>query len=452
MLEKFILKTTGISLKNKFKDLSESVLNKGLLNFLKNSPTPFHAVANMVEELKQNGFKELEESKKWSVKKGGKYFVTRNGSSIIAFKMGKSDHKKSGFRMVGAHTDSPCLKAKPNPIKKFKNYLQLSVETYGGVLLAPWFDRDLSLAGRVSYLDKKGKINSVNIDFKKAIATVPSLAIHLDRKANENRSINKQKHMPPVLMQLEEGEEVSLNDLLTDELKKAGNSKDVEKILEHELYFYDTQAPAQIGLNKQFIASARLDNLLSCYVGMVSLIDSDDSLPALITCNEHEEVGSSSAAGAAGPFLKSALERLAGTNEGFSVMVNSSYMVSVDNAHGIHPNFSDVHDENHGPILNQGPVIKINNNQRYATNSDTSAVFSYLCEKVGVPYQKFVTRSDLGCGSTIGPISATTIGVNTLDVGVPTFGMHSIRETAGSKDSFYLFKVLREFFNEKKAF
>lgn len=440
------------SLKNKYKDLTENGLNKGLLNFLKNSPTPFHAVSNMVFELKENGFKELEENKKWTLKKGEKYFVTRNASSIIAFKMGKSDHKKAGFRMVGAHTDSPCLKAKPNPEKKFKNYLQLGVEVYGGVLLAPWFDRDLSLAGRISYLDKKGKINSTNIDFKRAIATVPSLAIHLDRKANEGRTINKQKHMPPLLMQLEEGEELSFNDLILEELKKKGESKDIKKILEHELYFYDTHAPAQIGLTKQFIASARLDNLLSCYVGMVSLIDSDDSLPALITCNDHEEVGSSSASGAAGTFLKSVLERLSGTNENYSIMVNNSLMVSVDNAHGVHPNFSEMHDENHGPLLNKGPVIKINNNQRYATNSNTSAIFSYLCEKVEIPYQKFVTRSDLGCGSTIGPITASLIGVNTLDVGVPTFGMHSIRETAGSKDSFYLFKVLREFFNEKKGF
>ncbi len=437
---------------------NECVVN-GLLDFLKRSPTPFHAVQVMVEKLEQAGFQRLTEKEPWQVNNqpaGGRYFVTRNDSSIIAFTLFQP--LTEGMFMVGAHTDSPCLKVKPNPEVMNQNYLQLGVEVYGGALLNPWFDRDLSLAGRVSYLDENNQIAHQLVDWQKAIAVIPSLAIHLDREANDKRSINKQKHLAPVLMQLPEKsnkEEVSLNtlllDMVNDQIAAAAKGAEngavaAKQVLDYELSFYDVQAPAVVGLNDDFIASARLDNLLSCYTGLMALIDHEDGQNALLVCNDHEEVGSVSAAGAQGNFLKSLLKRLADSEENMARMIASSMMISVDNAHAVHPNFVDKHEPNHGPLINAGPVIKINANQRYASNSETSALFKYLCGKADVPVQSFVVRSDMGCGSTIGPITASGLGVRTVDVGVPTFAMHSIRELAGSKDAFYLYAVLRKYF------
>ncbi|MDH5581890.1 MAG: M18 family aminopeptidase, partial [Bdellovibrionales bacterium] len=345
-------------------------LNTELISFLKNSPTPFHAVKNMETILKKNGFKEIKESQKWDIKKGGNYFLKKNDSSILAFRSGKKDFLKTGIRMVGAHTDSPCLRVKPTPNKHYKNYFQLSVDIYGGALLNPWFDRDLSMAGRVNYINKKGEIVSELIDFEKPIAFIPSLAIHLDRKANENKTVAKQKDLNPIILQ--NNDKMDFHKMLTKALKGQ-----VKKILEHEIYLYDCQEPNIVGLEEDFIASARLDNLLSCFLGLKSLLNSKGDIPSLLICNDHEEVGSASACGAEGPMLKSFLERLLGNAENVARTIDLSMMVSADNAHGIHPNFSDKHDENHGPLLNAGPVIKINNNQRYATNSDSSSMFPF---------------------------------------------------------------------------
>jgi aspartyl aminopeptidase len=219
------------------------------------------------------------------------------------------------------------------------------------------------------------------------------------------------------------------------------------RVLDYELNFYDVQAPAVIGLHDDFIAGARLDNLLSCYTGLAALIDSDSQQNTLLVCNDHEEVGSMSAAGAQGTFLRSVLQRICDNEEDVSRMIANSVLVSADNAHGVHPNYADKHDSNHGPILNNGPVIKINANQRYASNSETGALFKYLCELADVPVQSFVVRSDMACGSTIGPLTAGGIGVKTVDVGVPTFAMHSIRELAGRWDAYYLYRVLKQFFH-----
>ncbi|OIO70139.1 MAG: M18 family aminopeptidase [Zetaproteobacteria bacterium CG1_02_53_45] len=423
----------------------------GLLDFIKRSPTPFHAVQTMVEKLEAAGFKRLTEKEQWSVKDGqGRHFVTRNDSSIIAFALNQPlvEH---GIHMVGAHTDSPCLKVKPNPEKIDNQYLQLGVEVYGGVLLNPWFDRDLSLAGRVSYLDENNQIGHRLIDWEKAIAIIPSLAIHLDREANDNHAINKQLHLPPVLMKLPENDTeaaVSFNALVLDMVnaQAATDSAKAVKVLDYELSFYDVQPPAVIGLNDDFIAAARLDNLLSCYTGLMALLDNSGNQNALLICSDHEEVGSGSAAGAQGNFLQSVLGRLCGNGEQLSRMMASSLMISADNAHAIHPNFTDKHEPNHGPVINAGPVIKMNANQRYATNSETGALFKHWCECAGVPVQSFVVRSDMGCGSTIGPVTASEMGVRTVDVGVPTFAMHSIRELAGRLDAFYLYRVLLHYF------
>lgn len=419
--------------------------NQGLLGFLHQSPTPFHATKNLADSLRAAGYQRLEEGDTWKIESSGKYFVTRNDSSIIAFSLNGSNPVEHGFHMVGAHTDSPCLKVKPVPVINKKGYFQLGVEVYGGVLLNPWFDRDLSIAGRVSYKTNEGALDSLLINFERPVAVIPSLAIHLNREVNAGRAINSQKDILPIIGQM--GEDIEhFGDWLKKVIQEKDASVDISEVLDYELFFYDVQKPALIGYYEDFIASARLDNLLSCYTGLTALLHGNSKQPQLLVCNDHEEVGSMSACGAQGPFLKSVIERLVGTGEDFARCIHNSCMVSADNAHGVHPNFTEVHDENHDPILNQGPVVKINANQRYATNSETSAMFRAICKEENIPVQTFVMRSDMACGSTIGPITATELGVKTIDIGVPTFAMHSIRELAGQKDAHMLYRVLKRFF------
>ena len=424
----------------------DNSLNTDLLDFIRRSPTPFHATDNLRAQLLEAGFHELHESDAWTTQAGGRYFVTRNGSSLIAFTLGEQSLSDSGLRMVGAHTDSPCLHVKPQPDVTRQGYYQLGVEVYGGALLNPWFDRDLSIAGRISYRDSRQRLNNLLINFERPVAVIPSLAIHLDRDANKSRSINAQKHLPPILMQSGEESPADFRRLLRDRARQQHPDADIDEVLEFELSLYDCQPPAQLGLDGDFIASARLDNLLSCFIALRALLDSDETQSKLLVCNDHEEVGSASASGADGPFLKSVLQRLCTDSQTLARCIDRSWMISADNAHGIHPNYADKHDAEHGPLLNQGPVIKTNANQRYATNSETAALFRLLCERADVPVQSFVVRSDMACGSTIGPITASNIGVRTLDVGVPTFAMHSIRELAGSRDSGYLHMALQAFF------
>jgi len=424
----------------------DNSLNTRLLDFIQRSPTPFHATDNLRTQLLDAGFSELHEADRWTTRAGGRYFVTRNGSSIIAFTLGQQALPDDGLRMVGAHTDSPCLHVKPQPVTTRQGYYQLGVEVYGGALLNPWFDRDLSIAGRVSYRDSEQQLNNLLIDFERPVAVIPSLAIHLDRDANKSHSINAQKHLPPILMQTGDDSPADFRQLLCEMARKQHAGVDIDEVLEFELSLYDYQPPSMVGLEGDFIASARLDNLLSCFVALRALLDSDESRSKLLVCNDHEEVGSASTSGADGPFLKSVLQRLCPDNEALARCIDCSRMISADNAHGIHPNYADKHDACHGPLLNHGPVIKTNANQRYATNSETAALFRLLCERANVPVQSFVVRSDMTCGSTIGPITASNIGVRTLDVGVPTFAMHSIRELAGSQDSGHLYTALRAFF------
>jgi len=427
--------------------MDESNFVDDLLEYLKQSPTPFHAVDQIDDVLKEAGFYRLYESDSWDLKLGGSYYVIRNDSSLIAFTMGAAETTETGMRMVGTHTDSPCLKVKPQPEIIKNSYLQLGVEIYGGALLHPWFDRDLSLAGRISFLNTEEKIQHALVDFGYPLAVIPSLAIHLDKEANNKHSINAQKHVVPIIMHIVEQEVSSLRELLFDHLRKQDNESKIVEVLDYELSFYDTQPPAVVGINQEFITGARLDNLLSCFVGLMSFLESGEDMSCMLVCSDHEEVGSMTTAGAQGTFVESVLKRIAGSTEDYYRIVDRSMMISCDNAHGVHPNYADKHDKNHGPILNEGPVIKYNANQRYATNSETSALFRYLGHKAEIPMQSFVVRNDMSCGSTIGPITAGKIGVKTLDVGVPTFAMHSIREMAGRSDSYYLYKVLREFFS-----
>ena len=419
--------------------MNNADFNQQLINFLNASPTPFHATHNMAVILTENGFNELRETNKWNTP-AGKYFVTRDDSSIVAFIIGSNLLEDTGIRMVGAHTDSPCLKVKPQPERKSEGYQQLGVEVYGGVLLNPWFDRDLSLAGRVTFKTSKNQVKSTLVNLEKPIAVIPSLAIHLDREANKDRTINPETDLPPIL--LNENETFSLANVL-------GDAAQGGEILATDLYFYDTNPAQVIGIEEDFLASARLDNLLSCFTGLKSLLEADDSVSSLLVCNDHEEVGSASASGAGGTFLKDVLARITPNEASKIRTVSNSLLISTDNAHGVHPNYPTKHETNHGPILNKGPAIKFNANQRYATNSETAGYFKALCQSLEIECQEFVNRADMACGSTLGPITAKEIGVRTLDVGVPTFAMHSIRELAGTLDAFNLYRVLSEFYKDQ---
>ena len=332
-----------------------------LLEFIKASPTPFHATASIAVELEQAGYQQLNEADSWALEAAGKYWVSRNDSSIIAFQLPTGPVIEKGLTMIGAHTDSPCLKLKPLPEKISENYFQTGVEVYGGALLNPWFDRDLSIAGRVTYSDNKKSIKNALIDLQEAIATIPSLAIHLDREANKSRSVNAQLHLPPVWFQTD-GKNINFRDLLKRLLKKKKLVNDIGQILDFELYYYDTQSPAIIGLNNEFIASARLDNLLSCYVGLQAIKTTPKSKAALLVCTDHEEIGSSSACGANGPFLENVLKRIGQSEENTQRLIHNSKLISVDNAHAVHPNYTDKHDPQHKPLINQGQSSKLTPN------------------------------------------------------------------------------------------
>jgi len=424
--------------------MNKNDFNEGLLGFLDASPTPFHATKNISMMLENAGFIKLYEEQKWELKHGEKYFLTRNDSSIIAFTYPKSKN----YVMVGTHTDSPNLKLKPNPVIKEHGVVKFGVEPYGGVLLNPWFDRDLSLAGRVSYLNSQNIIKDALIDVEKSIAIIPSLAIHLDDKANKDRTVNKQTDICPILatnnVSTKESVGFEYDEFLKWQLSKL-DILDVKELYANELSFYDTQKASFVGLNDDFIASARLDNLLSCYVGMLSICSVSEEKPMLFIASDHEEVGSESVSGAGGSFLENTLKRVYPDYEEYMQMIRTSILISADNAHAIHPNYPSKHDSNHAPLINGGSVVKVNANQRYASNSKTISKFMNIASSLNEPIQNFVTRSDIGCGSTIGPITATRLGIDTIDVGLPTLGMHSIRELCGSEDAYSLYKIILGF-------
>jgi len=401
----------------------------------------------MARRLEQAGYRRLEETQAWQLVPGDRFYVTRNDSSLIAMQV--PEEALGGLRMIGAHTDSPGLRLKPQPAVSGNDWLQLSVEVYGGALLAPWFDRDLGLAGRVHVRREDGRLQGVLLHVDRPVAIIPSLAIHLDREANNGRAMNAQTQMLPVMLQ--GGGEADLERWLKRWLYEQHGLENVQ-LMDHELALYDMQRPSRVGIEGELIASARLDNLLSCFMGIEAMLSSDGRQGAVFVANDHEEVGSASTSGAQGPFLGDVLRRVhaqlgEGGEEGWVRLIQGSRMISCDNAHALHPNFPEKHDAQHGPTINGGPVIKVNANQRYATNSATAAMFRDICRAAGVPVQTFVTRADMGCGSTIGPITATELGVPTLDVGVPQWGMHSIRETAGSRDADYLIRALTLYVN-----
>ena len=415
-----------------------------LMTFLSDSVTPFHAVEVMSKTLRQAGFEQLDQFDAVSMAPGKGYFVVHQGSSLMALRAGQNG-VEAGLRLVGAHTDSPNLAVKPNPVKGRDGCIQLGVDIYGGALLNPWFDRDLGMAGRVTVLTQDNALSTALFDTGRAVAVIPSLAIHLDREANSQRSINPQKDVVPLVM-LGEPQQFDLKAWLAQELGRVDSQWRGARVMDYELSLYDRQPPEQIGIDGDFIASARLDNLLSCYAGMRALIDADDAEWSLFVATDHEEVGSASTAGAKGPMLMDALAALAPDPKLNRLMRAQSWMMSVDNAHATHPNYADRHDDQHSPRLGDGPVIKINRNQRYATTGEGAARLRVLAERAEIDLQSFVMRSDLACGSTIGPITATETGIPTTDIGIPTLAMHSIRELACAADVPQLGALLNAFY------
>ena len=424
---------------------------ESLLKLIDASPTPFHATHELVTLLKAEGFAELQEADAWSLKKGGRYYVTRNDSSLVAFVMGSKPAEQAGFKIIGAHTDSPNLRLKPNPSYQKSGYVQLGVEVYGGVLLATWTDRDLSLAGRVVLKSKKGQPVSRLLKIDRPLLRIPQLAIHLNREVNDKGlQLNMQTHLPPILQMADKdiSSEKVLKDLVARELKCK-----TDEIVSLDLALYDVQASTFAGANEEFIFAPRLDNLASCHAATLALLEASkqDSATRVLAFYDHEEVGSETAQGGESPFLKDALERMvmdsANPREALMRAIAHSIFISADMAHAVHPNYSDKHEERHLPLINAGPVIKTNANQRYATEGVSSAHFELMSQRAGVKVQKFVVRSDMGCGSTIGPMTAANLGIRTVDVGNPMLSMHSIREMAGSQDHGDMIQVFKEYFN-----
>lgn len=417
--------------------------NHELFDFLRSATTPFHAVQYLSALLEQASYQQLYEKDSWQIKAGRGYYCIRDNGTILVWKTASDEKSETGWKMLAAHTDSPALQIKPQPENTSNSYTQLGVEVYGGPILSTWFDRDLGIAGRVTLLDRDGTLLVKTIDFKRAMAMIPNLAIHLNREVNEKYSIKRQKHLHPLLCQIvDDTDTFSFHAVLQKQLEEEYPDIAVEKLLGFDLFCYDTQGPELTGLNKEFIAASRLDNLVSCFVGIKGMLQEGTEGNCLLLCSNHEEIGSSSVAGAQGNFLHSVLTRLVPEESKRARMFSRSHFISMDNAHALHPNFSEKHDPQHLPLLNQGPVIKYNANQRYATTSRSAAFFKSLCIAANVPVQEFVMQNDLACGSTIGPIVATSFGIQTVDVGIPSLAMHSIRESTGAKDPYMLSQVI----------
>jgi len=417
-----------------------------LLDFIDASPSPWHVAASVAQRLEAQGFAALREEERWQLAAGGQYFVVRGGSSVIAFVVGAQPLARTGFKIVGAHTDSPGLRLKPRAPHAGEPMARLGVEVYGGPILATLTDRDLSLAGRIGLRGENGPQARL-LRFHKPLARLPNLAIHMNRNVNEDGlKLNKQTELPLLLGYLQEafppGEQFRV--LLAHE---AG--MEPEEIINWELQVYDTQKGVFWGAQEEFIADSQLDNLASCHAGISALLNAQaPAATCVCALFDHEEVGSESAKGAGGSFLADVLGRIGAglDSEAQAQALARSFFISADMAHAYHPNFPAAYEPLHLIRVNGGPVIKTNANHRYATDGESEAVFIQLCEAAEVPYQQYAHRSDLGCGSTIGPIVAARLGVRSVDVGNPLWAMHSVRESAGAADHALMIRVLEQFF------
>jgi aspartyl aminopeptidase len=415
-----------------------------LIAFIDASPSPWHAVASAEERLLARGFTRLEEGERWQLAAGGRYYAVRGGASMIAFVLGSRPLAETGFRIVGAHTDSPGLRLKPKAAIAGDGLLRLGVEVYGGPILATFTDHDLSLAGRVVLRTAAGPQTRL-LRFDRPLVRLPNLAIHMNREVNEQGlKLNKQTELPLILGQLGEGEdaEAHLRKLLAEAAQ--GEAAD---LLSWELAVYDVQKGCLWGADEEFIADSQLDNLASCHAAIAALMATQQPTATCVAALfDHEEVGSESAAGAGGSFVTDVLARIglqAGLDgEDRRRALAQSFFISADMAHAWQPNFPAAYEPDHKVMMNGGPVIKTNASQRYSTQAETAARFMGLCEQAGVPCQQYAHRSDLGCGSTIGPIVAARLGIASVDVGSPMWAMHSARESAGAHDQAYMIAAL----------
>jgi aspartyl aminopeptidase len=419
-------------------------LARDLLGFVEASPSPFHAVGEMARRLEAAGFQQLDERSTWQLAAGDQRYVVRDGSSIAAFVIGTAPASQAGFRLIGAHTDSPVLKVRPRPDVRRSGHRLVGVEPYGGLLAHTWMDRDLTLAGRVACRAADGGVELRLVRLPGAWLRIPSLAIHLFRELREEGlRIDPQRHLVPLWAA---GDGPGLMASIADHL-----GVDAEGLLAWDLVTADTQPPSLGGADEAYVLAPRLDNLGSCHAGLAALLAAEAGAAAqVLIANDHEEVGSGSAEGARGPFLKDTLRRItaatdpaAGDGQAFAVAMARSRLVSADMAHAVHPNYADRHDPGHQPRLGGGPVLKHHAGQSYATDAGTAGWFTARARDAGVAVQHFVTRADLPCGSTIGPVTAARLGIPTVDVGNPMLSMHSIREQAAAADIAPMVAVLR---------
>ncbi|MET9418751.1 M18 family aminopeptidase [Streptomyces klenkii] len=413
-----------------------------LMTFLAASPSPYHAVANTAERLEKAGFRQVAETDAWDATTGGKY-VTRGGA-IIAWYVPEGATPASPFRIVGAHTDSPNLRVKPLPDTGSAGWRQVAVELYGGTLLNTWLDRDLGLSGRVTLRD--GSHRLVNVD--RPLLRVPQLAIHLDRGVNQDGlKLDKQKHMTPI-WGLGEPREGDLIRFVAEEIGITA-----EEITGWDLMVHSVEPPAYLGRDQELLAGPRMDNLLSVHAGTAALTAAvaSEGLPSIpvLAAFDHEENGSQSDTGAEGPLLGNVLERSVfargGTYEDKARAFAGTICLSSDTGHAVHPNYAERHEPGHHPVPNGGPILKVNVNQRYATDGSGRAVFAAACERAGVPWQHFVSNNAMPCGTTIGPITAARHGIATVDIGVACLSMHSARELCGADDPHLLASALTAF-------
>ena len=450
---------------------------RDFLRFIDASPSPYHAVDECKKRLVQAGFSEIRERDHWTINPNDKYFLTRNQSTIIAFAVGGRYQPGNGYSIVGAHTDSPCLRVKVKSSRIKHGFVQVGTECYGGGNWGSWFDRDLKLAGRLLVADENNpdNINSVLIHINKPIMRVPHLAIHLQREMNDRFSINKENHLVPIIAtevqaQLNKksnataaGDTMSCSNKHSSILMEAlckGASVPEKQIVDFDLFLADYQ-PSEIGgFLDEFIFAPRLDNLLSCYASLQGLINScpdsleDEKSIRMVAFFDNEEVGSDSAQGAGSSITEYVMRRLSSDTQNptaFEESIPKSYMISADAAHAVHPNYSEKHEENLRPSFHGGPVIKINNNQRYATTAITATLLRQVARHAGVPIQDVMVRNDSPCGSTIGPILSTRLGMRTADIGAPQLSMHSCREVCGVAAPEQCIKLYQTFFEKFTA-
>ncbi len=423
---------------------------RNLIGFIEKSPTAFHSVETSEELLKLNGFKKLDSREEWKLEQDGKYYTTKNSSAIVAFTINTNNLKEDGFRIIGSHSDSPSFRVKPNPeMEAEKTYLKLNTECYGGPILNTWLDRPLSIAGRVVLKGKSVlRPEETLVNINKPICIIPNLAIHMNREVNEGVALNKQKDMLPLVGLLNDSLEKD-NFLLKTIAKELGRK--IEEIIDFDLFLYEYEKGMLIGPNEEMISCGRLDNLSMAHASLHALIDAK-SLNGVnvVVVFDNEEVGSSTKQGADSNMLLNVLERISlclGQNrEEFFRSLYSSFIISADLAHAVHPNVGEKHDPTNRPVMGKGPVIKINANQAYTSDSQSIAVYKTICKEAGVNCQEFVNRSDVRGGSTIGPISSTHIDIPSVDVGSPILAMHSIRELGCVEDHMDIHKTFKKFY------